>query len=88
MTEARARQPEVVAPECYERNMTSDCRACRAGLEHCHGALIHHAYLRDECTEDGCASPDGVHTLHLDCSAVGCACDPVASGAVSAHRVG
>lgn len=84
----RARHPEVVAPECYERVMTRECRACREGLEHCHGALIHHAYRRSECTEDGCTTPDGVHTLHIDCSAVDCACDPAVGGRPSAHRVG
>ncbi|WP_137145013.1 hypothetical protein [Mycolicibacterium sp. CR10] len=68
--------------------MTSACRDCRAGLEHCHGALIHHAYRRAECTEDGCATPHGAHTLHIDCIAVGCACDAALPGAVSAHRVG
>lgn len=65
--------------------MTSpECRACSAGLEHCHGALIHHPYLRPECTEDDCGAADGVHTMHIDCSAVGCACEI----ALSAHRVG
>ncbi|WP_370330081.1 hypothetical protein [Mycolicibacterium hippocampi] len=68
--------------------MTSECRDCRAGLEHCHGALIHHAYLRAECTEVDCFLPDGAHVMHLDCAAVGCACDEVVSGAVSAHRFG
>lgn len=66
--------------------MTNQCRACRLGLEHCHGALIHHAVLRTECTEDGCVGTDSVHELRIDCSAVGCVCDEVA--AVSAHRVG
>ncbi|PRC58476.1 hypothetical protein C6A85_28310 [Mycobacterium sp. ITM-2017-0098] len=66
--------------------MTNQCRACRLGLEHCHGALIHHAFLRTECTEDGCAGTDGVHARHIDCSAVGCVCDEIA--AASAHRVG
>ncbi|RZT24958.1 hypothetical protein EV589_0680 [Mycobacterium sp. BK558] len=66
--------------------MTDQCRACAAGLEHCHGAVIHHAYRRDECTEDGCLTPPAAHDMHLDCSTVGCVCDEV--GAVSAHRVG
>ncbi|MGE0215721.1 hypothetical protein [Mycolicibacterium sp.] len=68
------------------------CRDCRAGLEHCHGALIHHPYRRSECTEDDCVVPHGVHTLHIDCTAVGCACDDagITSGSTagSAHRVG
>ncbi len=66
--------------------MTAECRACRAGLEHCHGALIHHPYRRDECTEPDCAAPDAAHALHIDCGAVGCAC--ATADAVSAHRVG
>ena len=65
--------------------MTNQCRACRLGLEHCHGALIHHAFRRTECTEDGCVVTDGVHELRIDCSAVGCTCDEVV--AVSTHRV-
>ena len=30
-----------------------DCRDCQAGLEHCHGTLIHHVWQAAECTEDG-----------------------------------
>ncbi|WP_348733144.1 hypothetical protein [uncultured Mycolicibacterium sp.] len=66
--------------------MTEQCRACRAGLEHCHGALIHHPYRRDECTEPDCFVTDVAHALHLDCDSVGCTCDVVV--AASAHRVG
>ncbi|VEG58393.1 Uncharacterised protein [Mycolicibacterium aurum] len=66
--------------------MTFQCRACRLGLEHCHGALIHHAFLRTECTEDDCVAADSVHELRIDCGAVGCVCDRI--DAVSAHRVG
>ena len=55
-------------------------------MEHCHGALIHHPYRRDECTEPDCFVTDVAHALHLDCDAVGCTCDVVV--AVSAHRVG
>ncbi|MGE2837248.1 hypothetical protein [Mycobacterium sp. SMC-4] len=68
--------------------MTTPCRACQAGLEHCHGALIHHAYQRDECTEPDCFSAAAAHDVHLDCSSVGCVCDEVMSGLRSAHRVG
>ncbi|MEW5809423.1 MAG: hypothetical protein AB1925_08210 [Actinomycetota bacterium] len=70
--------------------MSHQCRACAAGLEHCHGALIHHAYRREECTEDGCLTPPAAHDMHLDCSAVGCACDREDGGVAvgSAHRVG
>ncbi|MCH9640734.1 MAG: hypothetical protein K0U71_03410 [Actinomycetia bacterium] len=70
--------------------MTSECRACRAGLEHCHGALIHHDYRRPECTADECDSPDGEHAVHIDCGTVGCACDAAVAAAVGtelAHRV-
>ncbi|WP_298280151.1 hypothetical protein, partial [uncultured Bradyrhizobium sp.] len=42
--EHTARQPDPVAAQCYERHMTTQCRACRLGLEHCHGALIHHSF--------------------------------------------
>ena len=66
--------------------MTNQCRACRQGLEHCHGTLIHHAYLRTECTEDGCVVTHSVHELSIDCSTVGCVCDEVAT--VSTHRIG
>lgn len=70
--------------------MTTQCRACRLGLEHCHGALIHHsftyAFAAAECTEDDCFVAASEHELHLDCTAVGCTCDETASG--SAHRVG
>ncbi|MGD9619146.1 MAG: hypothetical protein AB7G47_02765 [Mycolicibacterium sp.] len=71
--------------------MTSECRACRTGLEHCHGAVVHHVYRRSECTEGGCLISDGEHTVHLDCNAVGCACDARMSDSmdpVSARRVG
>jgi hypothetical protein len=64
--------------------MTNQCRACRLGLEHCHGALIHHAFRRAECTEDDCLVADSLHDIHLDCTTVGCVCDVP----VSAHRVG
>jgi hypothetical protein len=51
------------------------CRDCRAGWEHCHGTVIHHAQRRSECTEDDCDSPDRVpHTFSIDCEAVGCRC--------------
>ncbi|BDX29750.1 hypothetical protein TUM20985_02970 [Mycobacterium antarcticum] len=53
--------------------MTGVCRECREGLEHCHGAIVHHASFAVECTED-CATPEALHALHLDCDAVGCTC--------------
>ncbi len=79
-----ARQPRFVAGQCYERAMTIQCRECAAGLEHCHGTVIHHASEHLECTEAGCETPDVVHALAIDCDAIGCTC----AVAVSAHRVG
>lgn len=54
--------------------MSIQCRECRAGLEHCHGTVIHHARYRIECTEEGCTTPEVVHTFGIDCEAVGCPC--------------
>jgi hypothetical protein len=55
-----------------------------AGLEHCHGTVIHHAWYRSECTEDDCVTPEVVHAFSIDCDALGCRCGAL----VSAHRVG
>ncbi len=69
--------------------MSIQCRACRLGLEHCHGALIHHTFSlarADECTEDECFVAARDHDLHIDCRAVGCRCEDAV--ARSAHRVG
>lgn len=54
--------------------MTIECRECRAGLEHCHGTAIVHADLTVECTEPGCDLREIVHSLRIDCNAVGCGC--------------
>jgi hypothetical protein len=64
--------------------MSTECRGCLAGLEHCHGTVIHHAAYGTECTEDGCVTPEVMHAFSVDCEALGCACDVQAS----AHRVG
>jgi hypothetical protein len=64
--------------------MSDECRDCLAGLEHCHGTVIHHAWRRPECTEPDCTTPEGLHTFRIDCDAVGCAC----AVEISAHRVG
>jgi hypothetical protein len=64
--------------------MSSECRDCLAGLEHCHGTVIHHARQRFQCTEEGCVTPEVVHAFSIDCDAIGCSC----AVAVSAHRVG
>lgn len=55
-----------------------------AGLEHCHGTVIHHVSRRAECTEPGCVTPEVVHTFVIDCEAIGCVC----AVSLSAHRVG
>ena len=68
--------------------MSSECRDCLAGLEHCHGTVIRHASDRAECTEEGCETPELVHALRIDCDAVGCTCDVAGAPATSAHRVG
>jgi hypothetical protein len=54
--------------------MSSECRECLAGLEHCHGTVIHHTRYRAECTEDGCITPEVVHAFVIDCEAIGCTC--------------
>jgi hypothetical protein len=54
--------------------MSFGCRECRAGLEHCHGTVIHHSGRRSECTDD-CYSPERVpHAFSIDCDAVDCRC--------------
>lgn len=64
--------------------MSSECRDCAAGFEHCHGALIHHTVGRDECTEADCERAEVEHAYVVDCETIGCACGVE----VSAHRVG
>lgn len=55
--------------------MAENCRDCRAGLEHCHGTLIHHALHAAECTEDSCTRAESIpHVFVIDCEAVGCRC--------------
>jgi hypothetical protein len=58
--------------------MSSVCRECRDGLEHCHGTVVHHAVSGIECTED-CGAPDSLHTFRIDCEAVGCTCGELAA---------
>ncbi|EHI13697.1 hypothetical protein [Mycolicibacterium thermoresistibile] len=65
--------------------MSGECRECRAGLQHCHGTVIHHVRYRSECTEDGCDTPDALHTFVVDCESVGCVCS---RSEVSALRAG
>ena len=55
--------------------MSTVCRDCRAGFEHCHGTIIRHRLHRSECTEDSCTSPELIpHAFAVDCDAVGCRC--------------
>jgi hypothetical protein len=54
--------------------MSSECRACATGLQHCHGTVIHHAQHRSECTHDDCETPEVAHGFAVDCAAVGCSC--------------
>jgi hypothetical protein len=54
--------------------MSSDCRACHAGLEHCHGTVIVHALRWSECTEFDCVTAEVTHAFTVDCDAVGCVC--------------
>lgn len=55
--------------------MSTDCRDCRAGLDHCHGTVIRHPLARPECTEPDCVSPElQPHIFVLDCNAVSCEC--------------
>ncbi|MGE2723080.1 hypothetical protein [Mycolicibacterium celeriflavum] len=62
----------------------TECRDCVAGLEHCHGTVIHHISCRPECTEPDCVTPEVAHAFVIDCEAIGCVC----AVSVSAHRVG
>ncbi|MGA5462679.1 hypothetical protein [Mycobacterium sp. NPDC050041] len=62
--------------------MSFQCRECRAGLEHCHGTVVHHVRFRMECTEDGCETPEVLHTFKIDCEAIGCECGQAAGGSV------
>lgn len=62
--------------------MSSECRDCLAGLEHCHGTVLHHPRFRSECTEDGCVTPEVVHAFVVDCDAIGCTCGDVIALAI------
>lgn len=75
MTGLRRGNNALSGPGVINAGMENRCRACRARLAHCHGTLIRHPTLRAECTEADCTSPELVlHTLVIDCDAVGCAC--------------
>src|SRR6185503_16718618 len=64
-----ARHTPFVAARCYEQPMSSECRACATGLQHCHGTVIHHAQHRSECTHDDCETPEVAHGFAVDCAA-------------------
>ncbi|MHA7648850.1 hypothetical protein ACX9NE_00185 [Mycobacterium sp. ML4] len=70
--------------------MSTGCRDCRAGLDHCHGTVIRHSLGRPECTEPDCVAPElFTHAFVVDCDVVGCACGEVSGDLIrSAHRVG
>jgi hypothetical protein len=72
--------------EEWRMSTSTDCRDCRAGLDHCHGTIIRHWLHRSECTEEGCTSPELMpHAFVVDCDAVGCDCAEV--GAPSALAI-
>lgn len=78
-----------IGRQCYELRMSNRCRECLAGREHCHGTLIRHSDHDWDCTESGCEHPEIlVHSLVLDCEAVGCDCYPMGSEASSASSTG
>lgn len=71
---------------------TNQCRECAAARPHCHGTLINHLGINHlgihhwgqapECTEPDCDHPEILlHSLTVDCDAIGCAC-----GEGAAHR--
>jgi hypothetical protein len=63
--------------------MSSECRGCEAGLEHCHGTVIHHVRFRSECTEDDCVTAEVVHAFSVDCDAIGCVCAATVAVAIT-----
>ena len=55
--------------------MGNDCRECAAGTPHCHGTLIHHSTAHLQCTDHDCTHPEVLlHSLTIDCDALGCLC--------------
>ena len=69
--------------------MDSDCRGCRAELDHCHGTVIHHGMQRPECTEADCVMPEIAHAFVVDCEVIGCFCaQPIGSAEESASSTG
>lgn len=63
--------------------MSTQCRDCREGWEHCHGAVIVHVAFHAECTEPDCDGPEMIsHVYKLDCEAVGCQCGSVVAIAI------
>ncbi len=62
--------------------MSSQCRDCATGIEHCHGTVVHHALGRNECTEADCQTLEVVHAFSIDCDALGCTCDVLIARAI------
>ena len=64
--------------------MGAYCRECLAGLPHCHGTLIRHPGQHLQCTEPDCTHPDMfLHSLSIDCAAIGCECCAYDDGAIA-----
>ena len=64
-----------MSPEVRATPHTLSCRDCAAGRAHCHGTLICHPGLFRECTEPECGHPEALlHSLTVDCDALGCEC--------------
>lgn len=62
--------------------VVSACRQCVAEQMHCHGTLVQHWGQPAHCTEPDCDFPEAIlHSLAIDCDAIGCPCDEGA-----AHR--
>lgn len=58
------------------------CRQCRLGRPHCHGTLVRHSGRHADCTDPGCTHSEVLlHSLTIDCAAVGCHC-----GDTAGHR--
>lgn len=55
--------------------MGNGCRECLAARPHCHGTLIRHSTQQWQCTDTDCSHPELLlHSLTIDCDAVGCDC--------------
>jgi hypothetical protein len=58
-----------------ENPVVKECRECVSGRPHCHGTLIHHHGQPPQCTDPDCSHPEVLlHSLSVDCEAIGCHC--------------